>query len=87
VAFHVSRATFRRILLNFAWAYGYNVVGGNNRTFSKTASHTFLQHIAHWLRSSGKLPRCSLIMNAEWDRHECSEEVNNLLSNKGVHGS
>ena len=26
VAFDISRQTFRRILLNFTWAYGYNVV-------------------------------------------------------------
>jgi cation transport ATPase len=26
VAFDISRRTFRRILLNFGWAYGYNVV-------------------------------------------------------------
>lgn len=26
VAFDISRRTFRRILLNFVWAYGYNVV-------------------------------------------------------------
>ena len=26
VAFHISRVTFRRILLNFVWAYGYNIV-------------------------------------------------------------
>jgi cation transport ATPase len=26
VAFDVARRTYRRILLNFGWAYGYNVV-------------------------------------------------------------
>ncbi len=28
MAFDVSRRTFNRILLNFLWAYGYNVVSG-----------------------------------------------------------
>lgn len=26
VAFDVSRTTFQRILLNFIWAYGYNII-------------------------------------------------------------
>lgn len=26
MAFDISRTTFRRIVLNFVWAYGYNVV-------------------------------------------------------------
>lgn len=30
VAFDISRRTYHRILLNFVWAYGYNVVSDSH---------------------------------------------------------
>lgn len=27
VAFDIARATYRRIILNFVWAFGYNIIG------------------------------------------------------------